>query len=139
MAVHLVLQLGYFKAKRQFFVYALEAVTEDAGAHPSALFPGESIWPKSSRPPNRLGWSSSRVILKLFDYRPCDAAAKAELEQKAQRVAMLSTQPVFILREVLQYLAHQRIVAPATPICRTWLGGPSPANACASPGCSVGR
>ncbi len=30
VAVHLVLQLGYFKAKRQFFVFALDAVTEDA-------------------------------------------------------------------------------------------------------------
>jgi Domain of unknown function (DUF4158) len=68
--IHLVLQLGYFKAKRQFFVYALDAVTEDAGSknpprscrntcgmpffmkfrgpqglgnrpHSSALFPGE--------------------------------------------------------------------------------------------------
>lgn len=29
VAVHLILQLGYFKAKRQFFVYAREAVTED--------------------------------------------------------------------------------------------------------------
>ena len=29
VSVHLVLQLGYFKAKRQFFVYALEAVADD--------------------------------------------------------------------------------------------------------------
>src|ERR1700733_11593849 len=29
VSVHLVLQLGYFKAKRQFFIYALEAVTDD--------------------------------------------------------------------------------------------------------------
>jgi len=29
VAVHLVLQLGYFKAKRQFFVYGLQAVVDD--------------------------------------------------------------------------------------------------------------
>jgi hypothetical protein len=29
VAVHLVLQLGYFKAKRQFFVFEPEAVTDD--------------------------------------------------------------------------------------------------------------
>jgi hypothetical protein len=40
VAVHLILQLGYFKAKRQFFVYAREAVTEDLEPHPSPSFPG---------------------------------------------------------------------------------------------------
>jgi hypothetical protein len=39
VAAHLVLQLGYFKAKRQFFVYALDAVTDDPGQRPSSLFP----------------------------------------------------------------------------------------------------
>ncbi len=29
VAVHLVLQMGYFKAKRQFFIYTLNAVRED--------------------------------------------------------------------------------------------------------------
>jgi hypothetical protein len=29
VAVHLVLQLGYFKAKRQFFVYSLDSVKGD--------------------------------------------------------------------------------------------------------------
>jgi hypothetical protein len=53
-----------------------------------------------------------RIILKLFDYRLCDSAAKLELEHKAQRIARLSTQPVYLLREMLQHLAHQRIVAP---------------------------
>ena len=56
-----------------------------------------------------------RSILKLFDYRMCDALAKKELEEKARRVAMLSAQPVFILTEVLQYLAHRRIVALGYP------------------------
>lgn len=33
-------------------------------------------------------------------------------ELKAQRVAMLSTQPIYILRETLQYLTNQRLIAP---------------------------
>jgi hypothetical protein len=60
--------------------------------------------------PTRL--EQQQVILKLFGYQLCDTAANSELEQKAKRVAMLSTQPIFILREVLQYLTNQRIVAP---------------------------
>jgi hypothetical protein len=82
-----------------------------------------------------------QVILKLFGYRPCDAAAKEELVLKAQRIAMLSTQPVFILREVFQYLTNQRIVAPGldTPICRIWSGGSFPASAYELPSCSARR
>jgi hypothetical protein len=44
---------------------------------------------KTLSKPTRL--EQQQVVLKLFGYRLCDAAAKAELEQKAQRVARLST------------------------------------------------
>src|SRR6266702_283827 len=111
VAVHLVLQLGYFKAKRQFFVYALDAVTGDAGYILQRYFPARDMTEIKS-PARSTRLEQQQIILRLFDYRSCDAAAKAELERKAQRVSMLSAQPVFILREVLQHLVHQRIVAP---------------------------
>src|ERR1035441_5404768 len=111
VAVHLVLQLGYFKAKRQVFVYAIETVADDLEHDLVRYFPARRLVEiKRLSNPTRL--EQQRVILKLFDYGLCTAAAKAELERKAQRVAMLSAQPVFILREVLQYLDHQRVVVP---------------------------
>ena len=111
VAVHLILQLGYFKAKRQFFVYAREAVTEDLEHILRRHFPARAMADiKGLSKPTRL--EQQQVILKLFGYQLCDTGAKSELEQKAKRVAMLSTQPIFILREVLQYLLNQRIVAP---------------------------
>jgi hypothetical protein len=68
VAVHLVLQLGHFKAKRQFFVYGLQAVVEDLEhilrRHFSARHLSE-INPLSK--PTRL--EQQRAILKLFDYR----------------------------------------------------------------------
>ena len=70
--------------------------------------------------PTRL--EQQQVILKLFGYQLCDTAAKSELEQKAKRVAMLSTQPIFILREVLQYLTNQRIVAPGYTYLQDMVG-----------------
>jgi hypothetical protein len=121
VAIHLVLQLGYFKAKRQFFVYALDAVTEDAGHILRRYFPARDMAEiKSPAKSTRL--EQQQVILRLLEYRPCDAAAKAELERKARRVAMLSAQPLFILREVLQYLAHQRIVAPGYTYLQDMVG-----------------
>jgi Domain of unknown function (DUF4158) len=109
--VHLALQLGYFKAKWQFFVYEREAVLDDLDYILQKHFPGRELATvKGLSKPTRL--EQQRIILQLFDYRIADSTAKAELEQKAQRVAMLSTHPVFILREALKYLTNQRIVAP---------------------------
>nr|WP_307850395.1 DUF4158 domain-containing protein [Paraburkholderia aspalathi] len=61
-------------------------------------------------------------MLDLFGFQLCDSAAKAEFERRAQRLAMLSTQPVFILREALQYLKQQRIVAPIYTFLQDMVG-----------------
>jgi uncharacterized protein DUF4158 len=138
VAAHLVLQLGYFKAKRQFFVYGLTAVSDDLEHILRRHFPARAVSEINSlSKPIRL--DQQRAILKLFDYRPCDAGAKKELEKKAQRVAMLSAQPVFILQEVLQFMVQRRIVAPATPTYRTWRVAPSRASVYELPACSTRR
>ncbi len=110
-AVHMVLQLGYFKAKRQFFVYDPETVCDDIGHIIKRHFPGmDNVPVKALSKPTRL--EQQQTILSLLRYRRCDGAAKVELELKAQRIAILSNQPITILRESLQYLGNQRIVAP---------------------------
>jgi hypothetical protein len=60
--------------------------------------------------PTRL--EQQQAILNLFNCTRCGKGAKQDLERKAQRIAIRSTQPIDILREVLQYLATRRIVAP---------------------------
>ena len=105
VAVHLTLQIGYFKAKQQFFLYKQDMVLDDLRYILAQHFPGralESI--KAPSRPTRL--IQQRIILKLFDYHICDRAAKEQLEHKAQRIAKLSTQPIYILREALQHLAQ---------------------------------
>lgn len=120
-AVHLVLQLGYFKAKRRFFVYTREAVLDDLRHILGRHFPERDLaMVKPLSKPTRL--EQQQVILRLFGYRLCDAAAKEALEHKAQRSAMLSTQPLYILREVLQHLASQRIVAPGYTFLQDMVG-----------------
>lgn len=112
VAAHLILQLGYFKAKRQFFGYEAHDIIADMACILAAYFPDREIGDikMPSRPTQGV---LQQTILNLFDYRLCDGHIKAEIESKAQRTAMLSTQPVYILRESLQYLAHRRIVMPA--------------------------
>jgi hypothetical protein len=92
-AVHMVLQLGYFKAKRQVFIYEPETVCDDLRHIMKRYFPGmDNVSIKALSKPTRL--EQQHTILALFGYRRCDGAAKEELEFKARRIAMLSTQPI---------------------------------------------
>ncbi len=54
-------------------------------------------------------------ILTLFRYRLCQAAERQQLMLRAQQAAQISSKPIYVFRELVQYLTEQRIVAvPAT-------------------------
>ncbi|WP_018310234.1 DUF4158 domain-containing protein [Cupriavidus sp. UYPR2.512] len=121
VAVHLILQLGYFKAKPQFFDYEPDDVQDDLSHILARYFPDRKPGTISvpSAPTQR---GLQDIILELCNYRLCDADAKAELEHRAQRLAMLSTQPVYILREILQHLKQHRIVLPIYTFLQDMVG-----------------
>lgn len=112
VAAHLILELGYFKAKRQFFSFEPADIEEDLRFLLNAYFPGRDVGDiKMPSRPTRGGLQ--KTILELCDYHLCGADEKAEVDTKAQRFAMLSTEPIFILREILQQLEINRVVAPS--------------------------
>jgi TnpA family transposase len=120
-AVHFALQLGYFKAKQQFFAYTKEDVREDL------LFLRQHHFPERAPAVLRMPFRHTRLqqqrrILQLFDYRLCNGLVREELEAKAQRLAMRSTQPVYLLREMLEHLHQQRIVLPAYTVLQDMVG-----------------
>jgi TnpA family transposase len=120
-ALHLALQLGHFKAKAQFFVYEWEAVLDDIRHLLAHHFPDRELADvKPLSKPTRL--LQQRTILDLYGSQVCDKTAKADLEQKAQQLARCSTQPLYILRETLQYLANRRIVAPGYTFLQDLVG-----------------
>ena len=121
VAVHLILQLGYFKARQQFFAYDPVAVSEDLRYIRERYFPSRTLPPLSplSKPTHL---SLQPIILSLCGYRLCDSKAREELERKAERSALLSAQPLFLLREVLQYLTSQRRVAPPYTVLQDMVG-----------------
>lgn len=121
VATHLILQFGYFKAKRQFFYDEQDSASKDLHYILERYFPGRNA--VSIKPPSRpTRLIHQQTILKLFDYRLCDTAAKDELERKAQRTAMLSTQPIYILREMLHHLTNQQIVIPTYTFLQDMVG-----------------
>lgn len=120
-AVQLALQLAYFKSKRRFFVYEPENVADDLKYVVDRYFADKDLGPfKVLSKPTRL--DQQKIILELFNYRVADQATKNELEQKAQRFAMLSTQPIYIMSELLQYMESQRIVVPGYTYMQDMVG-----------------
>lgn len=110
VAVHLILELGYFKAKRQFFTFEAADIEGDMRYVLESYFPGHDTADIKipSRPTRGL---LQKTVLKLFQYCVCGGKEKADIEAKAKRIVMLSTQPVYITREILQYMTTHRIVA----------------------------
>lgn len=112
VAAYLILELGYFKARRQFFAFEAHEVENDLLYILAAYFPGRTL--VDIRFPSRpTRGSLQKTVLELFDYRLFGAQERSEIEARAERFAMLSTQPIFILREILQQLSINRVVAPS--------------------------
>ena len=82
-----------------------------AGIMPTTYFSGRTL-ESIKLPSTTTRTANQRTILELVGYRYCYAAAQQALEGKARRIAMLSTQPLYILRESLQHLPNERVVAP---------------------------
>jgi hypothetical protein len=120
--VYLTLQLGYFKAKRQFFSYQQDAVLEDLDYILKQNFPVHQRLASIKLPSKPTRLEQQQTILQLFNYRLCDRDAKVELESKARRVAMLSIQPVYIFRELIQNLTGERVVVPSYRFLQEMIG-----------------
>lgn len=107
-----ILQLGYFRARHQFFVFRLHDVEEDARYLQAFYFP--------TLPASFLEWTitkatrlkQQRLILALCQYRLCNAHTRRQLQSKAQQAARVSSKPVYLLRTLLHYLEEQHIVVP---------------------------
>lgn len=118
--LYCMLQLGYFKARYQFFIFSTEDVEEDARYLQATYFPDWEFSHFAVAKVTRL--KQQTLILGLHRYRYCDAQARAELERKAQQVARISSKPIYLFRELLQYLTEQRLVAPFYRVLQEMIG-----------------
>jgi len=108
--IFFILQLGYFKAVGQFFVFKLGEVVQDVTWIQQTHFPGRKLPTKPVAKGTRL--KHQALILRLCDYRLCGDLERRQLANKAEQVVRISSKPVFVLHELLHFLANQHIVAP---------------------------
>jgi len=109
--IYFILQLGYFKAKHLFFQFTLDEVEHDICWILAQHFNRQQrevikVIDKKTR------LKQQRLILKLHSYRSCGASERHQLEIKANQAAMVCSKPLYILREIINYLTVQQIVIP---------------------------
>jgi Domain of unknown function (DUF4158) len=83
--LYAMLQLGYFKARQQFFVFSLPEAAEDIRYLQERYFAPDRCQAVEVSKVTRL--KQQHVILGPCHYRYCDAAARQHLAAKAQQAA----------------------------------------------------
>ncbi|MDV3450590.1 Tn3 family transposase [Bacillus safensis] len=119
--VYFILQLGYFKAKHLFFTFDLYEVEEDLQYILQVYFNVSEISDLNSIGRfTRL--KQQQLILELFNYRTCDAEERRKMEEKAQKTATFCSKPIYIFREIMNYLSKHRIVVPSYSFMQDMIG-----------------
>jgi len=115
--VFFILQLGYFKANKQFFVFNLKTVADDAAYILRRYFPKvPELSDLTISKPTRLAQQTE--ILHLFDYHTCSPEWKKKLQEKANQLVTIYTKPVYVFRELLNFLEYRRIMLPGYSFMR---------------------
>ena len=118
---YFILQLAYFRAKHQFFTFELSHVKDDVQYILKYILNTNEI--SNLNPIDKDTKSKQEsIILKLFNYRVCDNFEQQKLEEKSQKAAAVCGKPIYIFREVINYLSEKRIVLPTYRFIRDTIG-----------------
>lgn len=118
--LYCILAMGYFKARHQFFIFHMRDVKEDA------RYVRETYLPKLKPALFAIGRGTrlkhQGLIMKLHGYQYCDDSARRDLTLKAQQVARLSSKPIFIFGELMQYLTDRCLILPGYTFMQDTVG-----------------
>lgn len=107
-----ILQLGYFKAKKMFFVLKAEDVKEDLDFIKDKYFNQIPVIKKLKI--NKVTfWTHQQRILELCSYHDFDEVWKSNLQEKAKQSVRISSKPLSIFKDLLDYLEREKVVLPS--------------------------
>jgi len=110
--VYFAVQLAFFKAKQQFYIFQLETVTSHVSYLSKRYFPQQIILAKGSvSKPTRL--KQQKAILQLCNYKLADKNIRKILEDKAALLSRRYAKPSFVFQQLLRFLEEQKVVYPA--------------------------
>jgi len=120
--LYFILQLGYFKAKQLFFTFTFDQVADDVASIRERYF--STVQRLKLRPLNKRTILKQRQsILSLFQYRLCTASDRQHLLLRAGQAAQISSKPIYVFRELRDYLTEQRMVSPGYSVLQEAIVG----------------
>jgi hypothetical protein len=119
--IHVLLQLGYFRARQRFFRFELPAVRHDVDYLRQRYFDNQAVVDLSVSDHTRK--RHVETILQLFRYRLCALDERVMLEAHARQAARISSRPVYVLRELVELLPRERVVLPGYTILQNMVRG----------------
>lgn len=118
--VHFILQLGFFRAKHLLFDFTFRAVCDDVKYILSRYFPAEKI-PKTLPSRNSLASNNQRV-LALNHFIPYSSKINKQVNEKLSQSIRYLNNPMEMLRELLQFMEHEKIVLPSYSTLQDLIG-----------------
>lgn len=114
--VYFLLCLGYFRARQRFYRFESEMVSSDVQFLVKRYLPNNDVNDFNDvndlRVSDHTRLQHTERILELFGYRLCNQEAKLLLEDLALSAAQVSSRPVYVLRDLVDYLRQSRTVLP---------------------------
>jgi len=115
-----ILQLGYFKARRMFFIFTANDVAADLNHVADRYFPGTADPDCTVSKRTRL--KHQRLILALCKYTICGDSDRQYLEVKAREAATVSGKPIYVFRQILLEFEARRLTVPGYSFLQDTVG-----------------
>lgn len=110
--IYLILQLGYFKAKHQFFDFVFEDVSVDAEYVLSYFYKNKEA-DLSGRPSRHCISEQKRAILQLFDYKDWSPHYQHSVQLHMSELLRYYPRGHSAIRQLLSYLDQKQIIIPS--------------------------
>ena len=111
--IYFILQLGYFKAKQQFFNFVLEDVRHDVQFIVSTYYSDLKPNPLTGRISREYARKQRQTILSLYGYRHWSPEYTAEIETHIGDLLRYYPKSHSAFRQLLAYFDHQKIGIPS--------------------------
>ena len=120
--IYFILQLGYFKAKKQFFSFSFQDVSSDTKYIIYHYFKAKKTFPYRDIIPKATHSIQQKKIIALFGYQKCTNVIKNNLLIKAKQLIFIDTNPLYIFKELMIYLENNKIIPPGYTFMQDIIG-----------------
>ncbi|HGU7253709.1 TPA: Tn3 family transposase [Legionella pneumophila] len=108
--INYLLQVGYFRATRNFYKFTFQQVQDDTLYIINQHFP-ETNFPKKDIDINK-HYAAQKMIFGIYKYKRSDAEFITNLNRYAKRLTTRDLQPKFVFDELLEFCEQNKIIRP---------------------------